>query len=112
MTTPTTAELVIWLRKMAISLRASDEPTHDNDKGFDFAADRLSEMDAEIKMLRQSLWEDDTVATMYAALCGARHALDLLMGDTDPDYETPAILAMQAIQRAIESAHDKGEPQP
>lgn len=66
MTTPTTAELVIWLRNMAIGLRASGEPTHDNDKGFDFAADRLSEMEGENKSLALHL--DKTVAVAADAL--------------------------------------------
>jgi hypothetical protein len=60
-----------------------------------------------------------TVARMYTALHGARHALDVLMGDTDPDEETPSILAMQGIQAAIEEAdklaasqaHDNQQPQ-
>lgn len=55
MMTPTTAELVIWLRNMAIGLRASGEPTHDNDKGFDFAADRLSQLEGEVGRLREAL---------------------------------------------------------
>lgn len=53
--TPTTAELVIWLRNMAIGLRASGEPTHDNDKGFDFAADRLSALPPRDELLREAL---------------------------------------------------------
>jgi len=61
MTTPTTDELVIWLRNMAIGLRASGEPTHDNDKGFDFAASRITELQDEVVRLRGAIepywWE-------------------------------------------------------
>jgi len=69
---------------------------------------------AKIKaaLTRAETVEGDVVAKMYTALCGARHALDLLMGDTDPDEETPPVLAMQAVCAAIELADTRAALSP
>lgn len=48
-----TAHFVDWLKRYAGSLRYGDPPTNGNDIAFLEVASRLSEMDAEIKRLRE-----------------------------------------------------------